>query len=364
MTKDKKPKVLPSDKELFDALEEALGGKPAPQPKPDIEIKPTKVIESDYPIQRKLNELIYYPKDYRGLREVATQVDINKLISKISNTPEISQEDIMRIAAEIGVDPRVLVKQSLGSVLVDKKGIPLNKPTEDILNELYGDNPVPGERIVFNPKTMKDRSTLANQLRKEMPENVLGSMFYEPTSKSGGVPKVIAVKDLAKDEIDKLSEISTAAHEMEHGSDVILGHSPDVDKAPRSFAEGHHARKGIFELGELIDQVKEKGNPEKAKKLASEAAKIGKSKPFKRLLSAIPLIGAIPSYQEAREKGLSVPTSVGYAGVEQANPIPISPIEYVEGMEEAAKGRAENMEQNFNAVERLRNKLLRNEKRR
>lgn len=101
-----------------------------------------------------------------------------------------------------------------------------------------------------------------------------------------------------------------------------------------SGAQGDHWYKKNFPLDSVLGVAKKglKG----VKSIAPIAAKIG-----------VPMAGLYSGYSEASEEGMPVPLAAAYALAEEANPLPISGIDYYKGMEKAAKGRASNIEANY-----------------
>jgi len=67
----------------------------------------------------------------------------------------------------------------------------------------------------------------------------------------------------------------------------------------------------------------------------------------------IPLAGAYSSFSEAKEAGMSTPQALAYTAAEEANPLPISGIDYFKGMESAAEGRRKKQEESFKKIREL-----------
>lgn len=67
----------------------------------------------------------------------------------------------------------------------------------------------------------------------------------------------------------------------------------------------------------------------------------------------IPLVGAYSSFSEAKEAGMSTPEALAYTAAEEANPLPISGIDYFKGMESAAEGRRKKQEESFKKIREL-----------
>lgn len=323
-----KPKIIPSDKELFDALEEALTGQSSSDKKPskpDIEVVPTKKVVTDYPIQKSLQNMLYDPKEYAGLRKNPNIIEVNRFLQKIAANPEIDQKDLLRISVEMGINPRELIRKSLGSVLVDENNLSLDKPIDDLLNNIFEKNPVPGKRLVVNPNVdiskidPKELEVIGRTLNlfKSKP-NVLGHMQYRQNwfdkNAFRGKPDISAVRLLGTSDDQMLSQIVTAAHELEHAEDAVLGNIPE-NQNPIAFNEKHHGRKGIFELDELIKKVRGLSpDPEKIKQLVENSKKLGSSEVFKKIKSVAPFVakgalatagGALPFAAEAATEVLT-----------------------------------------------------------
>lgn len=81
----------------------------------------------------------------------------------------------------------------------------------------------------------------------------------------------------------------------------------------------------------------------------------------KKALKALPLVGTVvgglAGYAEAKEEGFPEALAMAYGGLEAVNPLPVSPIETYKGVEQAGKGRAENIASNVGAYEKFKKKM-------
>lgn len=232
--------------------------------------------------------------------------DIEKIHSMIANDPSMDSVKLLSIAKNMGYDnPGPLIDAALGSVKLDKSGVPIKADIEDILNEVYSEDITPGKRYIVNPYKESAVGTKAKSVIKNLQDEFgdvdQGVALREAQRVRGrAAPKYIAVPDPSfykdyynlSDELAKLSTISGAGHELGHSKDWML--YPNFDpKVSSPYKKGHHA-KGIFEPDELIREVRDLPVDEKiAKELAkqSDNLKVKPSK-FVRLRS---LIGFLPA---------------------------------------------------------------------
>lgn len=85
----------------------------------------------------------------------------------------------------------------------------------------------------------------------------------------------------------------------------------------------------------------------------------------KKALKALPLVGTVvgglAGYAEAKEEGFPEALAMAYGGLEAVNPLPVSPIETYKGVEQAGKGRAENIASSFEGARKFEEKMRRRE---
>jgi len=221
----------------------------------------------------------------KRLSKEADSKAIDALTSYIANNPGVQYEDLVRKSLELGQDPTSLIDRALGSVIVDKGGLNLNKPTVDLLNEVYESNPVPGYRYVVDPNNVKSATG------KEIAKDLLGSegiaRGWRYQGESRGKPDFVAIED-AKDELSKMRALVAGGHELKHTEDRMI--RPNFKSIGEAGELGHHQGPGTFEAQNLIKQVRDLPEDEKVVKEILKRSK-GLDKPSFRVLRGIPYIG-------------------------------------------------------------------------
>ena len=221
----------------------------------------------------------------KRLSKEADSKVIDALTSYIANNPGVQYEDLVRKSLELGQDPTSLIDRALGSVIVDKGGLNLNKPTVDLLNEVYESNPVPGYRYVVDPNNVKSATG------KEIAKDLLGSegiaRGWRYQGESRGKPDFVAIED-AKDELSKMRALVAGGHELKHTEDRMI--RPNFKSIGEAGELGHHQGPGTFEAQNLIKQVRDLPEDEKVVKEILKRSK-GLDKPSFRVLRGIPYIG-------------------------------------------------------------------------
>lgn len=210
---------------------------------------------------------------------------VKSLSSYIANNPTVGYDDLVRKSIELGYDPTSLIEQTLGSVIVDKAGLNLQKPTVDLLNEVYESNPVPGYRYVVDPSNVK--SATGKEVAKDLLGNEGVARGWRYQGESRGKPDFIAVED-AKDELSKMRALVTGGHELKHSEDRMI--RPNFKSAGDVGELGHHYGPGTFEAQDLIKQVRDLPEDEKVVKEILKRSK-GLDKPSFRVLRGLPIIG-------------------------------------------------------------------------
>lgn len=210
---------------------------------------------------------------------------VKALSSYIANNPTIGYDDLVRKSMELGYDPTSLIEQTLGSVIVDKGSLNLQKPTVDLLNEVYESNPVPGYRYVVDPTNVKSATG------KEVAKDLLGSegiaRGWRYKGESRGKPDFVAIED-AKDELSKMKALVAGGHELKHSEDRMI--RPNFKSVGDVGELGHHYGPGTFEAQDLIRQVRDLPEDEKVVKEILKRSK-GLDKPSFRVLRGLPIIG-------------------------------------------------------------------------
>lgn len=208
---------------------------------------------------------------------------VDALSAFIANNPTVQYEDLVRKSLELGHDPASLIDQTLGSVLVDKNNLNLEKSSEDLLNELYSEDPTPGDRYIIDPNKVKSKK--AKQVAADL--GTADGVAVANRTKSRGVPDFVALRD-AKTELEKLNMLTGGGHEFKHIEDWMI--RPGFN-AVGSFGEkGHHYGPGTYESQELTRVVRDLPPDEKvAKEIAKRTKDMPKSN-FK-ILRALPIIG-------------------------------------------------------------------------
>lgn len=193
---------------------------------------------------------------------------IDKLIAEIKNNPTITSEELIRKAYELGYAPMSLIDAALGSVKYDKSKASLDKPLEDILNDIYEDDPTPGKRYVIDP------SEAISPKAKEIAKQLEGNVGIAQSINFGDNPRAhsdyVAIRP-AYSELDKLKSITHGGHELKHNEDFLI--RPNVKMTdPRPYRPGHHYKE-IYEPAELIREARELP---KDPKIAQEVVKQSK----------------------------------------------------------------------------------------
>ena len=185
---------------------------------------------------------------------------IDQFLAHLTNESGIlSYEDMARKAMEMGYEPNDLIDASLGSIKYDKSGASLEKPLEDILNDIYSKDKVPGQRFIIDPQDVNSKKA-KEILQLLQRQNLEGVAVSENFGTGRSLPRFIALKN-AKDDLDKLKAISIGGHEIKHLEDYFI--RPDIKNYVEDpFKKGHHA-KGIYEVDELNREVKNLPEDEK-----------------------------------------------------------------------------------------------------
>lgn len=214
-------------------------------------------------------------------RRLSTDVPskgLDKLTSFIANNPMIDPQALAAKAMELGYDPDSALTQTLGSVLADKHSVNLNTPLEDLLNEVYRENPTPGGRYIVNPKTVK--SKLGKQIASEMEDSYGISSGFRKPGASRGEADYSAIED-AMDEKGKIKQLATGGHELRHQEDRLI--RPNFKSKAMSGDMGHHFGPGTFEANELIREVRGLPADEKIAKEIVKRSKGAGSELFRKL---------------------------------------------------------------------------------
>lgn len=209
---------------------------------------------------------------------------VDALSAFIANNPTVQYEDLVRKSLELGHDPSVLIDQALGSVLADRNNLNLGKSSEDLLNELYSDNPMPGDRYVIDPNNIKSKR--AKQVAADL--GTAEGVAVANRLKSRGTPDFVALRD-AKTELEKLTLLPSAGHEFRHTQDWMI--RPGFNSIGEFGDQGHHYGPGTYESQELTRVVRDLPADEK---VAKEVAKRVKGMPksnFIRLPGLAPFLG-------------------------------------------------------------------------
>lgn len=213
-----------------------------------------------------------------------------KLISYIMSNPGVQHEDLVRKALELGHDPRNLIAQALGTIKIDKAGVSLDRPLEDILNEVYSDDTTPGKRYVIDPNNVQ--TPTGKKVAKE-----LGDMYGVATgyrdNKGLITPDYYAIQD-AKDEMGKIMRVPTGGHELRHGKDYLS--TPDFEPTEnRAYRSGHHYG-DVYETSELIREARDlpenKTMLDRVKKAASNL-NLPAPGAFKKIAGIAPILGKV-----------------------------------------------------------------------
>jgi hypothetical protein len=210
---------------------------------------------------------------------------IDALTSYISNNPGVQYEDLVRKSLELGQDPSTLIDRALGSVIVDKGGLNLSKPTVDLLNETYESNPVPGYRYVVDPKNVK--SATGKEVAGYLSGNEGVASGWRYKGESRGKPDFVAIED-AKDEAGKLRALVAGGHELKHSEDRMI--RPHFKSIKEAGERGHHYGSGTYEAEDLIKKVRDLPDDEKVIKEIVKRSK-GLDTPSFRVLRSAPYIG-------------------------------------------------------------------------
>jgi hypothetical protein len=210
---------------------------------------------------------------------------VNALTSYIANNPGVQYEDLVRKSLELGQEPSILIDRALGSVIVDKGGLNLKKPTVDLLNETYESNPVPGYRYVVDPSNVK--SAIGKEIAKDLEGSHGVASGWRYKGESRGKPDFIAIED-AKDELGKMQALVAGGHEFKHTEDRMI--RPHFKSAGKTGELRHHYGSGTFEADDLIKKVRDLPDDERVLKEIAKRSK-GLDKPSFRVLKAIPYVG-------------------------------------------------------------------------
>ena len=259
---------------------------------------------------------------------------INKLVAEIVNNPTITTDQLMRKAVELGYDPADLIDAALGSVKYDKSKASLDKPLEDILNDVYESDVTPGKRYVMEPtEALTSRG-------KDVAKNLEGNLGVATSlniGKARSLPDYVAVRP-AYTEMGKLKSIAHAGHELGHQQDYLI--RPDFKmQTTDPYKSGHHYKE-IYEPAELIREARDLPQDEKAIKEVIKQSKKAMLKPsmFTRLRSLLGPIAAGTGLYSALKSGdvsaaalnaasLVDPTGISDAALEVKNRLNMSPEE-------------------------------------
>jgi len=276
----------------------------------------------------------------KGRLKKADTSGINKILSEISNNPTISTDALIRKARELGYEPMDLIDAALGSVKYEKSKANLSSPLDEVLNDIFEQDPTPGRRYVIDPT--EAISKRGKEVAKSLEGN-LGVATSVNFGKSRALPDFVAVRP-AYDDLEKLKAIAHAGHELEHQKDFFV--RPDYQmKTEKSYKPGHHF-KDIYEPSELIREARELPEDEK---LIQEVLKQSKKSyvkpsPFTRLRGILAPLAAAAGLYSAGKSGdalgatlegaaLIDPTGISDAAAEINRRLKMSP----EEVEEVAK---------------------------
>lgn len=214
----------------------------------------------------------------------STPQDVSKLQAFIANNPGVQSMDLVRWAKENNLDFRDVMEQTVGATKLEKSGLSMDTPIEDMLNDIYGEDPTPTERYIIGKDS---KNTKANALRKVLGDNLEVSEYTQNGARQK--PTKLIVQDYGTPE-SKLLSIADAGHGLKHAEDSLI--RPDLSYNPKPFKPGHHAG-DIYEAAEAIKDVRGLPQDEKViKEILKQSAKHGlKPSPFKKILSAVPVIG-------------------------------------------------------------------------
>jgi hypothetical protein len=222
------------------------------------------------------------------------------LLAFIANNPTASGEDVFLKAKSMGYSPMDLIDASLGSVKYDKSGASLDKPLEDILNEVYEKDPTPGRRYVIDPKQVTSKK--GKDVLSYLDDDLLGVATSLNTGRERSLPDFIGVRDQSK-ELEKLKAITHAGHELKHQEDYLI--RPNLKMTtPDPYKKGHHFKE-VYEPYELIREAKDLPKDEKVvKEILKQSKKAGlKPLPFSRLRSVLGPLGGILGAAGAMQSG-------------------------------------------------------------
>lgn len=223
----------------------------------------------------------------KNLNREPDQKAINELIAFISNNPTVGSQDLIRKSMEMGYNPQSLIDQALGSIKIDKSSASLNQSLPDILNDIYGNNPSPGERNIIDPNDLQSKK--AKDIYKTMEDRGFVGVSAAGKKGSRSIPLHQTILD-AKTEAEKLKAIAHSGHELKHTEDMLIrpGNLEKVGESPYKLK--HHAQ-GIYEPDELIREIKDlPEDPRIVEQIKKHAPDI-KTYPWKKLRSLLPIVG-------------------------------------------------------------------------
>lgn len=229
----------------------------------------------------------------------ADTAGVNKILAEIANNPTISTEALIRKARELGYDPLDLIDAALGSVKYEKSKASLDKPLEDILNDIFETDPTPGKRYVMEP------SEAISPRGRDVARNLEGNLGVATSLNAGrsrALPDYVAVRPAYTD-LEKLKSIAHAGHELEHQKDYLV--RPDYQmKTDKIYKPGHHY-KDIYEPAELIREAR--GLPEDEKVIQEVLKQSKKSyikpSPFIKLRNVLGPLAAGAGLYSAMQSG-------------------------------------------------------------
>jgi hypothetical protein len=207
------------------------------------------------------------------------------LTAYIANNPGVQYEDLVRKSLELGYEPSKLIDETLGSVIVDKEGLNLQKPLVDLLNETYESNRVPGYRYVVDPNDVK--SATGKEIAKALEGSHGISSGWRWEGASRGHPDFVAVED-AKDEIGKMVGLVSGGHEIKHTENRMI--RPNFKSTGMAGEIGHHYGSGTFEAEDLVKRVRDLPDDEKVTKEILKRAKGFDTPSFIKLRSLAPML--------------------------------------------------------------------------
>ena len=266
-----------------------------------------------------------------------TRGSIDKLVAFIANNPSVTYPELVKKSLEMGHNPHDLIDAALGSVKYEKSSAILDRPLEDILNDVYEKDVTPGKRYVLEP------SEAISKRAKEVAGALEGNLGVATSLDIGrprSIPDYVAVRP-GYDDMSKLKGIAHAGHEFKHQKDYLIRPHFEM-KTPESYKIGHHYKE-IFEPAELIREVRDLPVDEKeVKEVVKQSKKAGlKATPFMRLRQILgPIVGAAGLYSALKSgdttaavleaASLADPTGIADTAAEVNRRLKMSPEEQEE----------------------------------